>query len=72
MKRIWSWIWWDIKDACRVKTEKLQMWVAWKLPKWLVKWAAVRLISHATTGQYGKQLVPALGAMEALKRWDTA
>ncbi len=25
------------------KKEQLQIWVAWHIPKWLVKWAAVRL-----------------------------
>jgi hypothetical protein len=53
-----------------VAKEKMQMWVAWKLPRWLVRWAAVRLIAHATQGKYGNQEVPALNAMDALKRWD--
>ena len=52
--------------------EKLQMWAAWKLPKWLVKWAAVRMFAHAATGEYSEQEVPALYAMDALRRWDTA
>ena len=58
--------WWNVKK------EKLQMWVAWSLPKWLVMWAAVRLIAHATTGKYGTTVVPELSAMDALKRWDDA
>jgi hypothetical protein len=49
--------------------EKLQMWIAWRLPRWLVMWATVRLIAHATQGQYGTTVVPELGAMEALERW---
>lgn len=49
--------------------DKIQMAIAWKLPKWLVKWAAVRLIAHATTGKYGSTVVPDLSAMEALNRW---
>lgn len=55
-----------------VKKEKLQMWFAWRLPKWLVKWAAVRLMAHATTGEYGSTVVPELTAMDALKRWESA
>ena len=55
-----------------VKKEKLQMWVARQLPKWLVKWAAVRLIAHATTGEYSPTVVPQLTAMDALKRWEGA
>lgn len=52
-----------------VKKDKLQMWCAWHLPKWLVKWAAVRLMAHATTGEYSSTVVPELTGMEALKRW---
>lgn len=58
--------WWNVKK------DKLQMWLAWHLPKWLVKLAAVRLIAHATTGQYGSTVVSELTAMDALKRWDVA
>jgi hypothetical protein len=47
------------------------MWIAYRLPRWLVYLAAVRLIAHATTGKYGTQIVPDLLAMEALKRWDS-
>lgn len=56
--------WWHVKK------EKLQMWVAWKLPKWLVMWASVRLMAHATTGKYGTTIVPELSAIDALKRWE--
>ena len=50
--------------------EKLQIKVAWILPRWLVYWSSIRLIAHATQGQYSHQIVPELGAMEALKRWE--
>jgi hypothetical protein len=49
--------------------EKLQMFIAWRCPKWLVKWCAIRLMAHATQGQYSNQEVPALTAMDALNRW---
>lgn len=52
--------------------EKLTMAVAWALPKRLAYWCAIRVISHATTGEYGNQVVPDLHAMDALKRWETA
>lgn len=51
--------------------EKVQMWIAWRLPRWLVKWAAVRLVAEATTGKYGTTIVPELTAMDALKRWES-
>lgn len=52
--------------------DKLQMWIIWKLPKWLIKWASIRLIAHATTGKYSSTIVPELSAMDALKRWEAA
>jgi hypothetical protein len=45
-------------------------WIAWRLPKRLVYWAAVRLVAHATQGVYGNTVVPDLTAMEALRRWQ--
>ena len=59
-----------LKNLWIMKKDKLQMWFAWRLPKWLVKWAAVRLIAHATTGKYSATVVPEMTAMDALKRWE--
>lgn len=50
--------------------EKVWMWLAWKLPNTLVMWASIRLIAHATQGEYGSTIVPELSAMDALKRWE--
>lgn len=52
-----------------MKRDKVWLWLAYLLPKTLVMWASVRMISNATTGQYSKQIVPDLSAMEALRRW---
>ena len=49
--------------------EKFTIWIAWHLPRTLVKWCAVRLISAATVGDYSSQNVPDLSALDALKRW---
>lgn len=46
--------------------------IAWRLPRWLVYWASIRLISHATTGRYGTTVVPDLTAVDALSRWLAA
>lgn len=51
------------------KKEQLQIWVAWHIPKWLVKWAAVRLGANATTGKYSNTVTPDLTLIDALKRW---
>ena len=50
--------------------ERFWMALAWKLPRSLAMWAAVRVIAHATTGPYGNTVVPDLTAMDALQRWD--
>ena len=49
--------------------DKFYFWLAWKLPRGLVMWCAVRLGANATTGKYEKQIVPELTFMDALKRW---
>ena len=51
--------------------ENVIRWIAWKLPRRLVMWASVRLMAHATQGEWSSQEVPELLAMDALKRWDT-
>jgi hypothetical protein len=53
-------------------TERFQMWLAWHCPKWLAYWCAIRVVAHATQGQYGNTVVPELPAMDALNRWETA
>jgi hypothetical protein len=49
--------------------ERVLIWLAWKLPKSLVYWCAIRLIAHATTNEYGNTVVPEVTAMDALERW---
>jgi hypothetical protein len=46
--------------------------LAWLLPRRVVRWAYIRVGAHATTGEYGSTVVPELGMMDALKRWDEA
>lgn len=50
--------------------EKMTIAIAWMLPRSLVKWCAVRVMAHATTGKWGHELTPALLATDALKRWE--
>ena len=45
------------------------MWLAWKMPRPLVYCCTIRLMAHASTGQYSKQVVPDLKVVEALSRW---
>ncbi len=51
-------------------TEKIWIKLAWLLPRKLVMWAALRLVAHATQGEYGNTIVPELSAMDAIKRWE--
>lgn len=60
----------DLKYEINKAIEKAAIGIAWALPRWLVYWCGVRLITHATTGKYGCEVVPELKAMDALKRWQ--
>ncbi len=51
-------------------TEKILIWIAWRLPKTLVRWCGFRIGAHATQGKYGTTIVPELGFMDAMKRWE--
>ena len=51
--------------------EKVTIKIAWKLPKYLVMWCAVRLMSYATVGEYGNQHPGDISIMDALKRWES-
>jgi len=45
-------------------------WLAYRLPRRLVYYAALRLMVHATVGKWSSQVVPELRAMDALMRWQ--
>jgi hypothetical protein len=49
--------------------EKIAIWIAWHLPKYIVMWCTVRLGANATQNEYSNQVVPELLFMDALKRW---
>jgi len=50
--------------------ERAWMFIAWRLPKTLVMWSSIRLVAHATTGEYDTTIVSELSAMDAIKRWE--
>jgi len=50
--------------------EKLWIALAWKLPRRLAYWAAVRVGSSATLPPFGSQVVPELTVVDALRRWE--
>ncbi len=49
--------------------EKLCIWIAWKLPRRLVYWAGIRMMSSATVGKYSDQIVPDLTIKQVIDRW---
>ena len=50
-------------------TDKILMWIVWKMPREFVKWCAIRVGANATAGKYSAQIVPDLLFMDAIKRW---
>lgn len=49
--------------------EKLWLWLAWRLPRELVRWASVRLMTHATTTEYATKAVSEVSILDALRAW---
>jgi len=49
---------------------RFMQWLAWKLPRDLVYFSAIRLAANATTGSHSNQIVPELRFMDAVKRWE--
>lgn len=54
----------------RKLVERICREIAWLLPREIVTWAFVRVVSYATSGKYGDTVVPGILAMDALKRWQ--
>ena len=50
--------------------ERVWIKVADWLPKSLVYWAAIRLMFHATTGKYSRDIPDDVSIMTALDRWE--
>lgn len=60
----------DLRYEVSRRIEKLQMKIAWALPKWLVMWATVRLFAHGTTGKWGNTEPSSLSIFDAMERWE--
>ena len=52
------------------KMERFWMWLAWRLPRPLVRWALVRATVNATTGKYAAEATPEVTAVTVAQRWD--
>jgi hypothetical protein len=50
--------------------ERFWSWLAWRLPRRLVYWSAVRLFSRATVKEYSETEPGKLLVVKALQRWS--
>ena len=50
--------------------ETIARWIAFHLPRCLIYWTTIRLIAYTTQDKYSNTIVPELGAMDALQRWE--
>lgn len=55
--------------AERTIMETFYRWLAWKLPRGLVKWCSVRLMADATCGTHSGKVVSEVTCLDALKAW---
>lgn len=44
--------------------------IAYRLPDWVLYWAAIKMGAWATSGQYSTTIVPELTVMAMLDRWE--
>lgn len=64
-----KWTAWRLRCRKEAMLDTLTRWIAWRLPRRLVRWCTVRLLANATSGKWDHQIVPDLTAMDALSRW---
>jgi hypothetical protein len=61
----------DLAYRWRVKREKVLTAIAWRMPRDLVYWCAIRLFAHATTGEHEHGYVDEVTVLDALRRWKS-
>jgi hypothetical protein len=49
-------------------SEKVWTWLAWKLPKNLAKWAAIRVMAHATH-EFPDRTPSEISILDVLQAW---
>lgn len=50
--------------------DRLARWIAWKLPRDVVRWAFIRATAYAAQGRWSKTLVPGLAWDTIIRRWE--
>lgn len=59
----------SVRMDFRIKREKVQVWIAFQVPRWLVYWCSIRLMADATTGKYRSVEPSQVNIMDALEAW---
>lgn len=59
----------ELKYKLRRRGENATIWLAHRLPKRLKLRVYFDVLAHATTGKYGKTVVPDITAMDAADRY---
>ena len=59
----------DARYELMKRKEKIQLWIVWHLPKWVIYWATIRLVAFAT-GKRSKATPDEMKMMDALKIWE--
>ncbi len=67
--KIWR-TWYYFKRDLAEFPNSFYSWLAWKLPRGLVYFCAVRVFAHGTTGDYSKTPADKLTVTGALRRWN--
>lgn len=64
----WQWLYrrYLFREWC----DKRAMWIAWHLPRSVVRWAMIRVMAHGTTGRYNHIDPSTLHWSEALQYWE--
>ncbi|HRF50824.1 MAG TPA: hypothetical protein PLC98_24560 [Anaerolineales bacterium] len=52
------------------KLERFWRWLAWLLPRDLVMWCGLRMMTHATQGPWGNEHPGTISMMDMLGRWQ--
>lgn len=60
---------WIISEREVIDT-RLGLWVIDRLPRFMVRWAAIRLFVHGTTGPWSSTDPSQLSVQDALARWN--
>lgn len=59
---------WDRFDVVK---DRISMWIAWRLPRRIVKWSYMRVCAHATTGKWEHCTPSGTSIHEGAMRWES-